>query len=810
MKYACIHGHFYQPPRENPYTEVINRQDSAYPFHDWNEVVGFQCYGPNAFSRLLNDDRKIINIINNYQYISFNFGPTLLSWLKQKHSAIYDEVIIADKKSIEFFNGHGSAIAQVYNHIIMPLATRKDKEIQVTWGIQDFEMHYGRKPEGMWLSETAVDIETLEVLAENHIKFTILSPYQAREIREEYEGYYHPINKDTLNTNKPYRVDLPSGKSIVVFFYSADVAHQLSFGDLLNSGDAFYNKIRQQFNFNSSDTEIFNVALDGETFGHHHKHGDMALAYCINKVLTSADVRLVNYGRFLDLYNVTTRVHIHERTSWSCAHGIERWNSNCGCRGGGDPSWNQQWRGPLRAALNALNGRADTFFHSIAQNYFKDVDEVLNNYVEVINNRTRDFTYIFFSRYANKKLNNDDIILLARIFEMKRNTHLMFTSCGWFFTELTGIETVQLLMYADRVIQIYESLAEDVSMIKEFLTLLKSSKSNIPEHKDAEHIYKKWVRPNRQSLAQIAILNSLLQSIESEGDVLDKNLPKVELKNMQRYEMGYMRALKGTFIIESNITFSKRYFYFSLFQLSRANFLGYYNISSEPSENPADTYHLLDTQSLGNINVLLDKVKKKYRQTYALSSLLPEYQALVLEVISNKEQRVVETQMEDIYKRNYPLAMQYLQANIKLPLHLKNVLDFYLVENLKKVLSVEHYHFQKLESIVADIIKWKVSIKHEEDTLQLLGSYLIKYEIDKIKTNPAHIEAICMINQIIQVIKPLELHFNLWDSQNTLLRLLSENKTLYQRIKNEQQDIFLQLKHIAQFTNIDIDYVLQH
>ena len=181
--YVCIHGHFYQPPRENPWLEEVELQDSAYPYHDWNERITEECYRPNMASRILGPDRKIIDIVNNYSKISFDFGPTLLSWLERHAPDVYQGVIDADKKSQERFSGHGAAIAQAYNHIIMPLANSRDKRTQIAWGIYDFEHRFGRKPEGMWLPETAVDLETLDILAEYGIKFTILSPHQAKRVR---------------------------------------------------------------------------------------------------------------------------------------------------------------------------------------------------------------------------------------------------------------------------------------------------------------------------------------------------------------------------------------------------------------------------------------------------------------------------------------------------------------------------------------------------------------------------------------------------------------------------------------------------
>ncbi|MCZ8214908.1 MAG: glycoside hydrolase, partial [Cyclobacteriaceae bacterium] len=238
-KFICIHGHFYQPPRENAWLEVIEVQDSAHPFHDWNERITSECYGPNAASRILNDKGIIKNIINNYSKISFNFGPTLLSWMESNDQETYQAILEADELSKKNFNGHGSAIAQVYNHMIMPLANRQDKETQIIWGIRDFEHRFNRKPEGIWLAETAVDLETLDLLVDHHITYTILAPRQAKAFRKLGDTEFTTLEDTAIDTKRPYAVQLPSGRSIVVFFYDGDISQSVAFNGLLNDGAKF-------------------------------------------------------------------------------------------------------------------------------------------------------------------------------------------------------------------------------------------------------------------------------------------------------------------------------------------------------------------------------------------------------------------------------------------------------------------------------------------------------------------------------------------------------------------------------------------
>ncbi|MEN8249541.1 MAG: DUF3536 domain-containing protein, partial [Bacteroidota bacterium] len=366
-KYVCIHGHFYQPPRENAWVEEIELQDSAAPFHDWNERITHECYRPNGVARVLNKENRIVDIVNNYAWLSFNFGPTLLSWLEKNEPPTYKSIIEADKLSMNHFDGHGSAIAQVYNHIIMPLANRKDKETQVIWGIYDFQKHFGRDPEGMWLAETAVDTETLEVLAENNIKFTILAPYQAQKFRKIRETEW--VNG--IDTKRAYVYNLPSGKSINLFFYDGENSQGIAFNGYLNDGEKFSKALISSFD-SRDENQLVHVATDGESYGHHHKNGEMALASCIRHIQENDDIRLTNYSQFLALEEPSYEVIINENTSWSCAHGIERWRSDCGCHTGGDESWNQEWRVGLRTSLDWLRDQLSALYFDELKKFTDD------------------------------------------------------------------------------------------------------------------------------------------------------------------------------------------------------------------------------------------------------------------------------------------------------------------------------------------------------------------------------------------------------------------------------------------------------
>src|SRR5581483_10096523 len=453
IRFICIHGHFYQPPRENPWLEAVETQDSAHPYHDWNERITAECYEPNASSRILDARDRITKIVNNYASISFNFGPTLLSWLEQKEPATYAAVIDADRASRDRLDDHGSAIAQVYNHMILPLANARDLQTQVRWGIRDFEHRFGRKPEGMWLPETAVDIPSLEALAAEGIAFTILAPHQAARWRAIGS---HSWNETPVDPTRPYRCHLPSRRHIDIFFYDGPISRAVAFENLLARGENLAHRLLAAFSDSREHAQIVNIATDGETFGHHHRFGDMALAYAIDYINERKLARITNYAEFLAGNPPATEVEIVERTSWSCSHGVARWEYDCGCNVAAPAGWNQQWRAPLRESFNWLRDQCAPIFEEYGSRLLHDPWAARDDYIGVILDRSEENIDRFLARHAKPAASATQILELM---EMQRNAMLMFTSCGWFFNDVSGIETVQVLRYAGRVIQLAEKIS---------------------------------------------------------------------------------------------------------------------------------------------------------------------------------------------------------------------------------------------------------------------------------------------------------------------------------------------------------------
>jgi hypothetical protein len=539
-KCLVVHGHFYQPPRENAWTESIERQDSAHPYHDWNERIFAESYRPNAYCRILDHTSRIVNIVNNYAQVSFNFGPTLLSWLERHNPQTYRRILEADRQSQLRCRGHGSAIAQAYNHAILPLCNARDKETQVRWGIADFRFRFDRAPEAMWLPETAVNDATLRVLIDHGMKFVILSPHQAKRIRrffiennigassngneEANDGMIAPgfraedwsgVEHGEIDTRQAYRWfdkdaegrPIPT-RYIDVFFYHAAISQGVGFEHLLRDARQFVQRVDDSYTNNDlSKAQLVSIATDGETYGHHERYAEMGLAYLLHVEAPRRQIRITNYAEFLAENPPVMEVELKdgpsgEGTAWSCAHGVGRWYRNCGCRGDGPPEWTQEWRGPLRSALDNLRDAMAELTLEKGEALLTDVWEARNDYIEVILRRTPESYVAFLNKHQRQPLSDEERVLAINLMEIQRQAQLMYTSCGWFFTELSGIETVQIIQYAARAIQ----LAENVSSRdyeSRFLADLKKARSNMPEYKTGEGVYKRLVKPSIVSLPRI-------------------------------------------------------------------------------------------------------------------------------------------------------------------------------------------------------------------------------------------------------------------------------------------------------------------
>ena len=571
--FLTIHGHFYQPPRENPWLEAIELQDSALPFHDWNERINKECYNPNSVSKIVDSRNRILDVVNNYEYMSYNFGPTLLSWMEQFAPLTYERIIKADIESISEHNGHGNAIAQVYNHIIMPLANEHDKETQIKWGIRDFEYRFGRKPEGMWLAETAVDDDTLRILEANGIKFTILSPYQADKFKKKGDKEWTDVSWGNIDPARSYKYNIKSapGKSIDLFFYDGAISRSVAFDELLKDGNKFIKRLKEGVSDCRDFPQIVNIATDGESYGHHTKFGDMALAYVLKVKAKDEGFKITNYAEYLEKYRSDCEVEIKQASSWSCFHGVGRWKEDCGCSTGGHPGWNQKWRKPLREALDYLRDELVIIFEQEGPKYFDNVWEVRNKYIDVILDRNEMNVKKFQQENFKPDLSDEQKVHAMELLEIQRQAMLMYTSCGWFFSEISGIETVQIMKYAARAMQLATKFSNK-DLETHFLEILSDAKSNIPEHGTGKDIFERFVKPSIVTTKQIAslwALSSLYQDFEDEESVYCYTIKKEAYKKVQK---GSSTFVVGHIEIQSKITLQKSNVMFALMQYSGGDF----------------------------------------------------------------------------------------------------------------------------------------------------------------------------------------------------------------------------------------------
>jgi alpha-amylase/alpha-mannosidase (GH57 family) len=522
-----VHGHFYQPPRENPWTEVVEREGSAHPYHDWNERIDRECYRPNAFARIMDNRRGgrllIDQIVNNYSLMSFNFGPTLLSWLERSDPVTYARVLEADRLSVARRGGHGNAIAQAYNHAILPLCNDRDRRTQVRWGLADFRHRFGRDPEAMWLPETACNGTTLGTLIDEGMRFVILSPYQAERVRPLDGGEWQDVSERGVDAGVPYRYFHPDGsrRSIAVFFYDAAVARAIAFEGALASSQGLVDRFAAAA---AGGAKVVHVATDGESYGHHHGFGERCLAYALEREAPARGFHVTNYGELLDRHGPTMEVSIKpgpngEGTAWSCSHGVGRWLRHCGCRAGGPEGWSQHWRRPLREAFDLLRDEAARQFEARAGELLKDPWAARDAYIQLVLDRRRHPDDLL-RRFARRPLDAREQSRLLGLLEMQRSCLLMYTSCGWYFSELSGIECVQVMKYAARAMDFMDELGVEAPH-RHFLDVLSEARSNIPEMGNGADVFRRLVEPSRASPERVAshlAICSLVGDRDDAGD----------------------------------------------------------------------------------------------------------------------------------------------------------------------------------------------------------------------------------------------------------------------------------------------------
>jgi len=784
-RYVCIHAHFYQPPRENPWLEEVEVQDSAFPFHDWNQRITAECYEPNATSRILDSRNRIIDIVNNYAKISFNFGPTLLSWLERHQSETYRAILAADRQSLDRFGGHGAALAQAYNHLIMPLASRRDKETQVIWGIRDFRHRFKRPPEGLWLPETAVDLETLEILAEQKIAFTLLAPHQASQVRPLGEDQWQPVGQNGIDPRVPYLCPLPSGRSIVVFFYNGSLARDVAFGDLLRNGGRFAQRLLGTLE-PGPGTQLAHIATDGETYGHHHRFGDMALAYCLEQIETREDVALTNYGEFLSRHPPTREVRIREESSWSCAHGVERWRSDCGCRLSDEKGWSQAWRAPLRKALNWLRDELADHYQRAAKGLFTDPWKARNKYIDLLLNRSADHTDEFLRRQAGRVLDEAERIQALRLLEMQRHAMLMFTSCGWFFDEISGIETVQILAYAGRALQLTEETSgNDLEM--EFLHRLEAAPSNRPQWGNGRRVYEELVKPTRLDLIRVAAHHAITSQFEHGPRDEMLYCYAVHNRSYEETRAGRLKLSVGAARIRSEITGHAGEFSFAVLHL------GGHTLNAGVCPFPGDqtwkgmAREMREAFERNDIPEIIRAMDRHFgSHNYTLWHLFRDQQRLILRRIMRQTLEEIEASFQQIYSNHAGLMRFLRDIHMPIPAGLRVPVERVINADLCRFLEADTVDIEGLETRAEEATKLDIHL--DASLLNLTAGERLGILLELLEESPDDPDLLEGTVQAAAAILKLPLRPDLRKAQNhyfTLARKVTAGKSVPGRTRSD-------------------------
>jgi alpha-amylase/alpha-mannosidase (GH57 family) len=795
--FVTIHGHFYQPPRENPYLDAIERQPSASPFHDWNERIHHECYRPNAFARVLNDKGELVGIINNYEYMSFNIGPTLMSWLEKYDLEVYQRILEADRKSGDRLNGHGNAIAQVYNHIIMPLANTRDKYTQIRWGKEDFRSRFHRDPEGMWLAETAVDYATLEAVIAEGIRFLILAPSQAQRCRplpteEQPESEWLEVGGTQIDPTRPYRCFLPgTDKFIDIFFYDGPISRDMGFNDVLNSSHNLAGRIGMAIQGDHRPAQLISAATDGETFGH-HKHGtEKCLAYAFTSEFASRGWQVTNFAHYLSLNPPTWEVELKPVTAWSCSHGVDRWQEDCGCGGGG--GWHQKWRRPLRDALDWLRDQLIEVYEEVGRKFFLDPWQARDEYIKVIRDRSPANVEQFLIRHQSRKLESGERIDALRLLEMQRHALLMYTSCGWFFEEISRPEGVQILRYASRALELAGEVA-GVHLEKEFVDRLATAPSNVDTFRSGDEVYRQLVvsaQVNFQQVAAHYAISSLFTTYQPEQQVYCYTANQIDYQ-LQR--MGSLTLAIGQLKLVSEITWESADLTFAVLHLGGWDFhccIKRFTSRRAYTQMKEQLFDILQQASAAQ--VILAMVKLFGDQNFSLENLFAEERHRIMRLLTQETLVRLDQLYTQVYRDNFGVLRAFHRDELQVPQELQVAAEVALsnraittMRSLEQVISdlafedpqVGLAEIGELEAVAieANSMRCKLKIREGKQMMERLILRLLWHLLHD--ANPTKMEAeIHRLERMVDVSYRLNLGLSLDRAQEIFANALSKQIT---------------------------------
>ncbi len=781
MKYLCVHCHFYQPPRENPWLEEIELQDSAYPYHDWNERVAAECYAPNLAARILDDAKRITRIVNNYSKISFDFGPTLLSWLAEHMPDLHKDLVDADKQTQKKFSGHGSAIAQAYNHMILPLANSRDKKTQIRWGFEDFVSRFGRLPEGMWLPETAVDLESLDLMAQAGMSFAVLAPHQAKAVRPLAGEEWQQLTNTSIDPSRAYLLKTPGGNSINLFFYDGPVSQAVAFEKLLNDGETFAKRLLSGYSDRRTWPQLMHIATDGETYGHHHRYGEMALAYALDSLESKKLVKLTNYGEFLENNPPTHEVEIRENTSWSCVHGVERWRSNCGCNTG-RAGCNQEWRKPLRDALDWLRDAVNPRFEELGATLLRDPWAARDGYISVMLDRSPDVRQRFGQEHFIRDLTETEQVTAWKLLELQRHSMLMYTSCGWFFDELSGIETVQIIQYAGRVVQLAEQLfGHDIE--HDFLQKLSAAKSNLPEFGTGADIYRTHVKPSIVDLEKVGAHYSISSLFAPYGERTDIFSYTVKRLDYHTSEAGKLRTALGQASFTSKVTQESEVLAFWVVDFGGHNVVG--GVQPRDRFTGYQDFARYMGDSLSRVDIpevvrLLDKTFGE--KTYSLRSLFRDEQRRILRTILSAAVAEAEAAYLQLYTDHAALMRFVTSLGTPMPREFSAAIEYAVNSLLRRACSSEELNSERIQNLLREARASNLNI--DKTTLEFYLRRRIEVLSARFAADPSNQDKLGDLASALKVVKLMPFTVNLWSAQNYVYAIQGG---LYTRTRRKAQ-----------------------
>ncbi len=768
-KWVCIHGHFYQPPRENPWLEAIEPQPSARPYRDWNERITAECYRPNTAARVVDGHGNIIQIVDNYERMSFNVGPTLMSWLEQQAPDVHAALVAADRASVERFGGHGSAMAQAYNHMIMPLATARDRATQVKWGIADFRRRYGRAPEGMWLPECACDTPSLEALAAEGIAFTVLAPHQAKAWRPPGGEW----RTTPIDPGRAYKYKLPSGRTIDLFFYDGATAQAVAFERLLANGHEIVARMTNRGPAEGGTPTLCHIATDGETYGHHHRYGDMALAWALSQVEAGWNhTRLTNYGEFRANVPATWEVQLAENTSWSCAHGISRWRDDCGCNSGGRPGWNQKWRRPLRDALDWLRDHVAAALESVGRLLLADPWAARDAYVDVLLDgpESRDR---FLAVHQAHPLDAAERVRALSLMEMARHAMLMYTSCGWFFDDLSGIETVQCMQYAARVAELLGEVGGE-PVEAELVDRLSAAHSNLADEGDGRRVWERRVRTARIDPEKVCAHVAVHALVEPDpARAIDVHGFRIELLERVERRSGRARMLAAQVLVRSQLTDTATRLCFAGLYLGEQHVTGGVRPPPQSVEWNAIVDELSNALKTADVFAAQRAIDHHFPGAQlSLSALLPGSRERVLRAVLGDPIRHAEDQLGEAYDQQAPLIRWLVAHELPVPEALHTVAEVTLRRRVLANLEAERASFQALRQHMAEAAEVKVSLDTPE--IALAASEGLRRLIDRVADGMTAPDpsALDTLARAAEVAARMKSSVDLWFAQNATWRLL--------------------------------------